>query len=104
MWSSADPVLAVGRATSGEAERGERERGGSEDSGSGENHGPKTPSSSAISTLCANASNASRSLGLLAVQIVIGYEWFMSGLTKIVRGGFPWSPATASTRASTWTA
>jgi uncharacterized membrane protein YphA (DoxX/SURF4 family) len=28
-------------------------------------------------------------LGLLAIQILIGYEWFMSGLTKIVRGGFP---------------
>ncbi len=28
-------------------------------------------------------------LGLLAIQIIIGYEWFMSGLTKIVRGGFP---------------
>ena len=27
--------------------------------------------------------------GLLAIQIVIGYEWFMSGLTKLVRGGFP---------------
>lgn len=28
-------------------------------------------------------------IGLLAIQIVIGYEWFMSGLVKIVRGGFP---------------
>lgn len=28
-------------------------------------------------------------LGLLAVQVVIGYEWLMSGLTKVVRGGFP---------------
>lgn len=27
-------------------------------------------------------------LGLLAIQIIIGYEWFMSGLTKVVRGGF----------------
>ena len=27
--------------------------------------------------------------GLLAIQIIIGYEWFMSGLTKFVRGGFP---------------
>lgn len=27
--------------------------------------------------------------GLLAVQIVIGYEWFISGLVKFVRGGFP---------------
>lgn len=28
-------------------------------------------------------------LGLLAVQAILGYEWLMSGLTKIVRGGFP---------------
>lgn len=28
-------------------------------------------------------------IGLLAVEIVIGYEWFISGLVKIVRGGFP---------------
>lgn len=28
-------------------------------------------------------------IGFLAIQIVIGYEWFMSGVTKIVRGGFP---------------
>lgn len=28
-------------------------------------------------------------IGLLAIQIVIGYEWFMSGLVKVVRGGFP---------------
>jgi hypothetical protein len=28
-------------------------------------------------------------IGLLAIQIIIGYEWFMSGLVKIVRGGFP---------------
>lgn len=28
-------------------------------------------------------------IGLLAVQAAIGYEWFMSGLTKIVRGDFP---------------
>jgi thiosulfate dehydrogenase (quinone) large subunit len=28
-------------------------------------------------------------LGLMAIQILIGYEWLMSGLTKIVRGGFP---------------
>ena len=27
--------------------------------------------------------------GLLAVEIVIGYEWFISGLVKFVRGGFP---------------
>jgi uncharacterized membrane protein YphA (DoxX/SURF4 family) len=28
-------------------------------------------------------------LGLLAVQAAIGYEWVMSGFTKIARGGFP---------------
>lgn len=28
-------------------------------------------------------------IGLLLVQIFVGYEWFDSGLTKIVRGGFP---------------
>src|SRR6266496_2143153 len=27
--------------------------------------------------------------GLLVVQAFIGYEWFMSGLTKLVDGGFP---------------
>ncbi len=27
-------------------------------------------------------------IGLLIVQLLIGYEWFMSGLTKLVRGGF----------------
>src|SRR6266536_5692109 len=28
-------------------------------------------------------------IGLLLVQLFIGFEWFMSGLTKIYRGGFP---------------
>lgn len=28
-------------------------------------------------------------LGLLAVEAFLGYEWLMSGFTKIVRGGFP---------------
>ncbi len=28
-------------------------------------------------------------VGLLLVQLLLGYEWLMSGLTKIVRGGFP---------------
>jgi len=28
-------------------------------------------------------------IGLMAVQIFIGYEWLISGLTKLVRGGFP---------------
>src|SRR5439155_9090617 len=29
------------------------------------------------------------SVGLLAVQLVVAWEWVVSGLTKIVRGGFP---------------
>lgn len=28
-------------------------------------------------------------IGFIVVGAFIGYEWFMSGLTKIVRGGFP---------------
>lgn len=28
-------------------------------------------------------------VGLLTVEIIIGYEWFMSGLVKIVKGDFP---------------
>ena len=28
-------------------------------------------------------------IGLLVVEIVIGYEWFVSGLDKFVRGDFP---------------
>ena len=28
-------------------------------------------------------------IGLLVIQAAIGYEWAMSGLTKIVRGNFP---------------
>lgn len=28
-------------------------------------------------------------IGLLVVQLAVGYEWAMSGLTKVVRGGFP---------------
>jgi thiosulfate dehydrogenase [quinone] large subunit len=28
-------------------------------------------------------------IGLLLVQLLVGYEWLMSGLTKIVRGDFP---------------
>ena len=27
--------------------------------------------------------------GLLLIQVFLGYEWLMSGLTKIYRGGFP---------------
>ena len=28
-------------------------------------------------------------LGFLFVVMIIGYEWFMSGLVKVVRGDFP---------------
>jgi len=28
-------------------------------------------------------------VGLLLVHLLVGYEWFISGLAKIVRGGFP---------------
>lgn len=28
-------------------------------------------------------------IGLLVVEMIIGYEWFMSGLVKVVSGGFP---------------
>lgn len=35
------------------------------------------------------AANRLPLVGLLLVQLLIGYEWFVSGLTKIVRGGFP---------------
>jgi hypothetical protein len=28
-------------------------------------------------------------VGLLLIQLLVGCEWLMSGLTKIVRGGFP---------------
>jgi hypothetical protein len=28
-------------------------------------------------------------IGILLIQIFVGYEWFDSGLTKVVRGGFP---------------
>jgi uncharacterized membrane protein YphA (DoxX/SURF4 family) len=28
-------------------------------------------------------------IGLLLIQLFVGYEWFDSGVTKIVRGGFP---------------
>lgn len=35
------------------------------------------------------AANRLPLVGLLLVQLLIGYEWFVSGVTKIVRGGFP---------------
>ncbi len=28
-------------------------------------------------------------IGLLVVELAVGYEWFISGLVKIVRGNFP---------------
>jgi hypothetical protein len=28
-------------------------------------------------------------IGLLAIQVLVGYEWLMSGVTKVVRGDFP---------------
>ena len=28
-------------------------------------------------------------LGLMVIQIFIGYEWLVSGLAKVIRGGFP---------------
>jgi thiosulfate dehydrogenase [quinone] large subunit len=28
-------------------------------------------------------------VGLLVIQLVVGYEWLDSGVTKVVRGGFP---------------
>ena len=43
-------------------------------------------------------------IGLLAVQILIGYEWLMSGLAKIVRGGFPSGLADELTEKSEGTA
>ena len=35
------------------------------------------------------AVHAAGLVGLLAVQVLVGYEWLISGLAKIVRGGFP---------------
>ena len=28
-------------------------------------------------------------IGLLVMYLIVGYEWFMSGLVKFVRGDFP---------------
>jgi hypothetical protein len=39
-------------------------------------------------------------VGLLFVQLLVGYEWFISGLTKIIRGGFPSGLATELTEKS----
>jgi thiosulfate dehydrogenase (quinone) large subunit len=52
---------------------------------------PPDPPNKAISDAAAGGVAASSLplIGLLAVQVFIGYEWFISGLTKVVRGGFP---------------
>ncbi len=42
--------------------------------------------------------------GFLAIQVAIGYEWLNSGLTKIVRGGFPSGLAAELREASKGTA
>ena len=34
-------------------------------------------------------------IGFLMVEMIIGYEWFISGLVKFVRGGFPTGLASA---------
>ena len=34
-------------------------------------------------------SKSPSTIALLLVQVVLGYEWLVSGLTKVVRGGFP---------------
>jgi len=39
-------------------------------------------------------------IGLLAIQLIIGYEWLMSGLTKFARGGFPFGLADELTEKS----
>ena len=36
-----------------------------------------------------NASSRLPLIGLLAIQVLVGYEWLMSGVTKVVRGDFP---------------
>src|SRR6266568_2119240 len=41
------------------------------------------------STGSSSGSNRLPLAGLLAIQLLLGYEWFVSGLTKIYRGGFP---------------
>lgn len=45
----------------------------------------------ALSARTDGGGNAARLglVGLLFVQLLVGYEWFVSGLTKIVRGSFP---------------
>ncbi len=45
-------------------------------------------------------------IGLLLVAMIVGYEWFISGLVKVVRGGFPAGLAEELTKkapdATTW--
>ena len=43
-------------------------------------------------------------MGLLVVEMIIGYEWFISGLVKFVRGGFPAGLADELLESSTGTA
>jgi thiosulfate dehydrogenase (quinone) large subunit len=50
------------------------------------------------------ASDRSRSLPLAAVMIVLGYEWLVSGLTKVVRGDFAGSLGRFLARADTGSA
>ena len=67
----------------------------------------RRPMEQAKETMAKHALSARLPLiGLLAVQVFIGYEWFISGLVKIVRGGFPSGLAdeltTKSAGASGW--
>lgn len=39
-------------------------------------------------------------IGLLVVEMIVGYEWFISGLVKIMRGNFPSGLAGESRRPS----
>ena len=43
-------------------------------------------------------------VGLLLVTMIVGYEWFISGLVKFVRGGFPAGLASELTEKSEGTA
>lgn len=52
----------------------------------------ETPTKQSVSTETYRVLGAKPSvsmIGLLLVEMVIGYEWFISGLVKFVRGGFP---------------
>ena len=53
-------------------------------------HTPAKPRADAAAAQTARVEMARVGLiGLLFVQIAIGYEWLISGLTKVVDGGFP---------------